>query len=265
MQKEDTMHVFREENVRKIFDRVFDNQTIMTVHDLAKKGFFDVVEFIVSTGKEAHVFRAKDVSGNFRAVKIYKMDAGEFRTMEKYLTGDQRFKKVRKTRKDLVQAWAKKEFKNLQLCAQAKASTPNPIAVKNNVLVMDFIGENGLAAKSLKDKNPTDKKILQDYYRQTIEFMARTFYLKELVHADLSEYNILVHKKKLFFIDLGQGLLTSHKHAKEFFYRDVKNMTAYFSRQGLLKTEEEAIEDIKREGKLALSLKENSKRKSEKE
>ncbi len=260
--KEETLkNIIKEEQTRKIINKVFDNQTIMTVHALAKSGNFDVLEFVVSIGKEAHVFRAVDHSGNFRAVKIYKIETSEFRNMDKYLFGDERFKKTKKTKKDIVFAWARKEFKNLELSNQARASTPQAIAVKNNVLVLQFVGENGLASKKLKEENPKDKKTLERYYEQTIEFIARLFYLKELIHADLSEYNILVKNKKLVFIDLGQGVLTSHANAKEFFERDVKNMVHYFSRQGLDKTFEEAIEDIKEKGKV---LKEGKKPKEAK-
>lgn len=248
--------IVKEEKTRKIFEKVFDNQTIMSLHSLAKKGYFDVVEFVVSTGKEAHVFRAKDVSGNFRAVKIYKIETSGFRNIDKYLFGDKRFSNIKRTKKEIVFNWAKKEFKNLQLCLEAGASTPKPMMVKDNVLVMDFVGKNGLAAKSLREENPKEIQTLEDYYKQTIEFIARIFYLKELIHADLSEYNILVQDNKLYFIDIGQGVLSIHENAKEYFERDVKNVTNYFTKQGLEKTEKQAIEDIKRIGQKIRNKKE---------
>lgn len=247
---EEFKKLFREEKVKKIFDKVFDNQSILILHDLAKKGFFKTVEFVISTGKEAHVFRAVDVSGNFRAVKIYKIETSSFRNLAKYIDGDYRFKDVKHTKKEIVFAWAKKEFKNLNLCFEARVNTPKPLAVKNNVLVMDFIGENGVASKTLKEVDEHDKQTLQEYYKQTVDFLARLLYLKELVHADLSEYNILVKGGKLVFIDIGQGVLTTHPHAEEFFNRDVKNMVEYFTRQGLEKNFEDTISAIKEEGKM---------------
>ena len=247
--REEFKKLFSEEKIKKIFDKVFDNQSILTLHGLAKKGFFKTVEFIVSTGKEAHVFRAVDVSGNFRAVKIYKIETSTFRNLTKYLKGDYRFRDIKHSKKDIVFAWAKKEFKNLSLCREAGARAPRPVAVKDNVLVMDFIGENGIACRTLREHDERDKETLKDYYNQTIEFIARLLYLKELVHADLSEYNILVKDKKLVFIDIGQGVLTTHPKAEEFFNRDVKNITDYFTHQGLEKSVEEGIKDIKEAGK----------------
>lgn len=241
--------IIKEEKTKKIFEKVFDNHTIMSLHALAGKGYFDFVEFVVATGKEAHVFRAKDRSENFRAVKIYKIETSTFRNIDQYLFGDQRFKGTKHTKKDIVFAWAKKEFKNLSLCFEAGLNVPQPIAVSNNVLVMEFVGENGIAAKTLKEESPHDPELLKDYYRQCIEFIGNAFYKKELIHSDLSEYNILVRENRLFFIDLGQGVLSSHQNAKEYFERDVKNVCAYFSRQGLKKTFEEAVEEIKKIGK----------------
>ncbi len=235
----------KEEKLQKTFAKVFDRQTIMTVHKIAKKGYFDILEFVVSTGKEAHVFRASDKAGNPRAVKIYKTKTSDFKNMEKYIKGDQRFKEERKTKQDIVFAWAKKEFKNLSLARSAQASVPLPIFVLENVLVMEFIGAKD-AEKTLKEIKSTQSE-LQDYYEQTIDFMAKIFLKKELVHADLSEYNIMVRaaEKKLVFIDMGQGVLASHPYAQEFFERDIQNMTKFFSKHGIETSTQEMLARIK--------------------
>ena len=49
-----------------------------------------------------------------------------------------------------------------------------------------------------------------------------------LVHADLSEYNILYYKRKPVIIDVGQAVLTDHLNSKDFLERDVKNINRYF-------------------------------------
>ena len=70
-------------------------------------------------------------------------------------------------------------------------------------------------------------------------------YRAELVHADLSEYNILNYNEEPVIIDCGQAVLLSHPMAKEFFERDVRNMCNYFRKRGLEKTPEEMKADIK--------------------
>lgn len=53
-----------------------------------------------------------------------------------------------------------------------------------------------------------------------------------LVHADLSEYNMLWHQDKIYFIDVGQSVEPSHPHGLEFLFRDCTNVTHFFSRSG---------------------------------
>jgi serine/threonine-protein kinase RIO1 len=46
-------------------------------------------------------------------------------------------------------------------------------------------------------------------------------------------------------IDIGQGVLLSHPNAKDFFDRDIRNVSAWFSKNGLKKTAEEVLADIR--------------------
>lgn len=218
----------REEATRKIFAKVFDENAVMAIHYLATRGLFDEMEFVISTGKEAHVFRARDSSGNYRAVKVYKIATSDFRHMDKYIFGDERFKKVRKEKRDIVFAWTRKEFKNLEKALAAGVRVPLPIGFKDNVLVMEFVGKDGVAAKLLKEVGFN----LEKTYETMVDWAAR-LYLADLVHADLSEYNILVNGNELVLIDIGQAVLATHPKAREFFERDVRNIAIYLSKKGL--------------------------------
>ncbi|MBI4210943.1 MAG: serine protein kinase RIO [Candidatus Diapherotrites archaeon] len=220
----------RNESDRKIFQDVFDSKTLDTVHKLAEKGLFDVLDHIVATGKEAHVFIASNAGNTKRAVKVFKRETSDFRKMSEYIEGDRRFEGYRKDRRNLVLAWVRKEFKNLSIAMEAGLSVPMPLGFEENVLVMEFIGNGDKPAPRLKDTRPSGKQ-LSSYKGQIIDFAAR-LYLAGLVHADLSEYNILV-QKKLVVIDFAQGVLLSHPKAKEFFERDLRNMANYFTRAGL--------------------------------
>ena len=231
-----------DEEGRKTFAKVFDKRSIQAVHSLASKGYFDVLEFVVSTGKEAHVFRARDASGNFRAVKIYKIGTSDFKHMSKYLEGDVRFQGVKNNRRDLIYAWARKEFKNLLLLNKVKVRVPLALAFKDNVLVMEFVGENGQASPTLKEKPVKDAKKL---HSTLVDFMARMLFKAELVHADASEYNILNQNEEIVLIDCAQAVLTSHPHAKAFFERDMTNLSNYLNKQGEKTTQESLTEEIR--------------------
>ena len=55
----------------------------------------------------------------------------------------------------------------------------------------------------------------------------------KLVHADLSEYNILWHNDKVWFIDVSQSVEPFHPHALEFLYRDCTNVVQFFTKCGV--------------------------------
>lgn len=234
--------LIREEKSRKIFADVFDRQAIETIHSMASKGYFDRLEFVVSTGKEAHVFRAVDASGNYRAVKVYKIETSDFGIMQEYIEGDRRFGKVKKTKREMVFAWAKKEFTNLEAMRNAGVRVPMPIAFKNNVLVMEFIGSRGEAAKTLKEHAPKDTK---KFHSIIVDFLARMLYKAKIVHADLSEYNILNNSEEFVVIDAGQAVPLTHPKAKAFFERDLTNIGNYLAKIGEKTDSESLLAEIK--------------------
>ncbi|HLC79309.1 MAG TPA: serine protein kinase RIO [archaeon] len=229
---------------RKIFQQVFDSKTLKAVQTLANKGLFDVLEHVISTGKESHVFVSSDVSGQKRAVKIFKKDTTGFKKMNQYIEGDIRFRDLPHDRMNLVFAWTKKEYKNLLQASDAALNVPMPVGSRENIIVMEFIGKNQEGAPRLKDSKPSAKE-LEKYKSEVIDFIAR-LYLAGLVHADLSEYNILCWNKKLVFIDFAQSLLLSHPRAREFFERDIYNMATYFTKQGIKTEYEELYSSVKK-------------------
>ena len=61
-----------------------------------------------------------------------------------------------------------------------------------------------------------------------------TMYQKcKLIHADLSEYNMLWHENKVWFIDVSQSVEPFHPHALEFLYRDCTNVVEFFTKCGV--------------------------------
>lgn len=233
--------LIRDDNTRRIFDDVFDNATIMAVHELSRKKYFRFVEFIIATGKEGNVFRCNS-GKNFFALKIYKIETSDFKHMNDYLKGDERFKDVRKDKLEIIKAWTKKEFRNLSDLNKAGIRVPLPIAYNRNCLVMEFIGdEDGNPSKSAKKKPFEDP---EKQYTLLCKYMAKMVKTK-LVHADLSEYNILNKNEELVVIDVGQTVSTLHPKAKEFFERDVLNMSKWFAKQGVDTDYDKMYADIK--------------------
>jgi len=223
----------------KVESEVFDRSTLLALSKLIGKGILETVENPISTGKEANVFRATTPSGNYIVVKIYKMETTKFMRRKEYLDGDLRFNKFKRSEREFVYAFAQKEYKNLEICSKAKVHAPKPLLQVKNILIMEFLGEEGLPYTPLNVLGPESLSQLK-----SILLDMRRMYRAGLVHADLSEYNILVGPKP-YLIDFGQGVILSHPRAETYLERDVYNIVKYFSKYGFKMDFEEALKYVK--------------------
>ncbi|MCD4808315.1 MAG: serine protein kinase RIO, partial [Methanosarcinales archaeon] len=151
--------------------------------------------------------------------------------MQDYLIGDVRFRNIRHTKKDIVLAWTRKEFRNLSRAKEAGLNVPMPLITNRNILVMEFIGKENIPFPQLRDLN-LDTEQASFVYEAVEDFLVRLYRDAQLVHGDLSEYNILVDPDSLtpVFIDMGQSVTLDHLNSGEFLRRDIDNMARFFSR-----------------------------------
>jgi len=211
----------------KIFEGVFDQGTLKTLYKLLNDGYIEQINGIIATGKEADVFHGIGQEGKEIAIKIYRYETSNFQSMLKYVNGDHRFSSAKLSKRDIIPIWAKKEFKNLELAAKAGIPVPKPITSRRNVLVMEFIGENGKSAPIAKFFPPKNPKM----WLQKILNSIKALYQKEgLVHGDLSEYNILNFNERPVIIDLGQGVVKDHPAANELLMKDIENILKWFKK-----------------------------------
>lgn len=212
----------------EVLEEVFDRSTLMTIYDFLNKGVIDEIFGAVSAGKEARIYWGKDREGNELAIKIYLTISAEFKRGKLlYLEGDPRFTHVKGDTRSIVYAWAKKEFKNLQRACQVGVRVPKPIAAKNNVLIMEFIGEEGYTAPILKDASVENPEKL---YYQLLNYVEKLYQEAELVHGDLSEYNIMVWREEPVLFDVSQAVLLGHRMAGWLLKRDLENLHKYFKK-----------------------------------
>ena len=216
---------------RATVEEVFDQTTRMVVFDMLNSGILYELNGAVSSGKEAKVYWGTTKEGVDLAVKIYLPSSAEFKKgMHKYIEGDPRFKDVKHDTRSLMAVWAQKEFRNLREADAAKVRVPKPIAVKSNVVVMEFIGEKGVSAPSFKEQPPANP---EKVYKIIVTYIKRLYQKAKIVHGDLSEYNLMTWKGKLVMFDMSQSVPTSHPLAQELLNRDITNVNRFFSRQGL--------------------------------
>ncbi len=220
----------RREEQYQTLEEVFDKATLMVLYQLLNKGILSHIFGVVRAGKESRVYHAVGPRGENLAVKIYLTISSEFRKgMLPYIEGDTRFRAVKRDSQGLVYAWAQKEFSNLEKAKLAGVRVPKPIAVEKNVLVMEFIGENGAPAVTLKEETPRNPVTM---YKSILATVHR-LYKAGLVHGDLSEYNIQNVGGRPVIIDMSQSVLLDHPRADELLERDLRNLNRFFSKLGV--------------------------------
>lgn len=218
----------------KITDEVLDDFSTMVLVRFINAKLIKSVDYPVSSGKEAVVFRATAPDGTSVAIKVFKNETSAFKHMAKYIEGDPRFRHARHSKRMVVREWASKEFKNLRAAYEAGVPCPKPLRLKDNVIAMEFVGEKGVPYALLNDV------VLQEPQKVFEQLMAavKKLYLIKLVHADLSPYNIIIKtsgqgNEQPVIIDWGQAVLLEHPRAQEFLEHDVRTLCDYFRKLGV--------------------------------
>lgn len=162
--------------------------------------------------------------------------------MQYYIQGDPRFNIRTNNKRQLINAWTNKEFRNLTRAQEHNVKVPTPITSLNNVLIMEFIGdENGIPAPQLKQQPPQDP----DEFLDKLLLNFKKFFIEaKLVHGDLSSYNILNNNEEPVIIDVSQAVTRDHVIARELLDRDIRNLTKEFKRFGADVSEEYIQEKI---------------------
>jgi RIO kinase 1 len=214
---------------------------------------FTEVLYRVKAGKEATVYclrGGQSVGQRLIAAKIYRPRM--FRAMHNdwvYRQGrdtlDEEGKAVRDRRgklairkkthfgKHLMTAsWNLNEYRKLCLLHAAGANVPRPIAHGHNAILMEYLGDEAQAAPILHGLRlgAEEAAALFDRLLRNIEL----FLANDLIHGDLSAYNVLYWKGEATIIDLPQAVQAStHPQALSLLSRDVERICQYFSRQGV--------------------------------
>ena len=212
----------------KVVNEVLDKPTVMTLYKMITDHVIAYVNGAVSAGKESVLFWGVDENQKNIALKIYLVSTSNFKKREPYILGDPRFSNVKKGTKNLVYLWAKKEFRNLLQCYDAGLLVPEPILVTNNVLAMNFIGNDGSPSKTL-----LESQVDENDYLQSISILQDLYQKAKLVHGDYSEYNIFKTDDGLVVFDLGSAVDLRHPNSQEFLKRDISNINRFFHKRGM--------------------------------
>lgn len=225
----------------KIYKNVFDEFTLKTLFKLSSRDHFDELISPVMIGKESNVFLADTKDNEYVIVKIYRLHSCNFNQMYSYIKSDPRFLNLKNQRRLVIFKWVQREYRNM-LLAREKINVPKPIAFLNNIIVMESIGNNKPASQ-LKDDLPKNIEVFSRKVLDSVKDLASL----GLIHADLSEFNILNYNQKPYFIDFSQSTSVKDPNALSYLKRDLKNIVRFFKKHKVNIDADKAFEEIKKE------------------
>ncbi len=228
----------------KVEGGMLDEKTIMRLGKFFTHNIISRLMYMVGRGKEADTYIAQsglDIKKGYVAVKIFRIETSSFGARIDYIDGDPRFGKIKPGMFNLVNEWCKKEFSNLKIANEAKVHCPKPYMFNGNILAMEMIGEDDVPAPQMRkiDLEEPDKVL------DIVLGDMRKMYQNNLVHEEMSEYNILIKGGTPYIIDFGQAVVLGHPNAEQFLKRDVKNILYYFYRKyGIERSQIQVMEYI---------------------
>lgn len=214
----------------KTYRGVFDSQTLKLLEDLIKRGYLDSLDQVLRPGKEAEVFIGKK-DKELRAIKIYRINNSNFKKISQYIKRDTRFKfGSSKFGRRTIYRWVEKEFRNLLKAHKNFINVPFAYKSEKNVIIMEFIDSEMLKDTFLENPEDMLGKIVEQ-----INLMNKS----NMIHADLSEFNIMIKDNQPILIDFGQAIYYNNENEflcyKDLYDRDVDNIFKYFKRKYKIK------------------------------
>ncbi len=228
---------------------------------LTDGGTEDDVLGLLKTGKEAEVFiverRTLDGSRSallahkrYRPTKVTRKGelqelgfsrARTFAHDAKYHEG-RKFRYSREQRavermtdlgkKILAERWPGQELDTLVTAHDAGVSVPYPVEFTGDGLLMQLLGDDGVAAPRLVNARLDAAQLRAAYEQLVVDLGALT--RPGTVHADLSPYNLLWWRDRIWMIDFPQAVdLLQNPHGFDLLHHDVITMTTWFTRKGV--------------------------------
>jgi RIO kinase 1 len=211
---------------------------------------------LVKGGKEASVYRCATgpaQEGDYVAAKVYRprkfrsltndqmyrdgrdmltekgeiIDNSDHRTMRAIKKNSSFGQQVEHT------SWLMYEYRTLETLYEAGGAVPKPIEVNENTILMSYIGDEYRAASTLNKIRIADRDeayYLYDVVMKNVDLMLSM----DMIHGDLSPYNILYWEGEIVLIDFPQ-VANSRANSQAGFIlrRDIERVCDYFVRQGV--------------------------------
>jgi RIO kinase 1 len=205
---------------------------------LLADGVIDEVTARLKSGKEADVYIVVH-GGQYVAAKIYKeRTQRNFKNNSGYKEG--RLVRNSRTRRAMEkgsrfgqeaeeEAWKTAEAETLGKLHTAGVRVPSPVMFYEGVLLMELVVDaEGQPAPRLVDALLTPE-LASEFYRD-LRQQAVKILCCDLIHGDLSAYNILLGANGPTIIDFPQTVAAAANSRAEFFFkRDLDNLRLFFA------------------------------------
>lgn len=220
-------------------------------------GWFTDVLYRVKGGKEANVYCCKANPGtglDLIAAKVYRhrglraMKNDTLYREGRQITSDRRSlralkKKTKKGRRVETGSWLACEYQAMERLYDIGADVPQPFAQGSHVILMEYFGDESLAAPALNEIALEDDEArhIFDRLMENVELLLAC----DLVHGDLSAYNVLYHEGRAVVIDFPQAVRPmDNPSAFSLLVRDIERLVQYFSRHGIVVRPIDLAEDL---------------------
>lgn len=238
---------------------------------LTEGGTVDEVLGLLKTGKEAEVFvvERRTLDGRRTAVLAHKryrptkVGKGEIEalgfTRARAFTDDALYHEGRKFRysrdrravermtrygkKLLADRWPGQEMESLERAHAAGVTVPYPVEFTGDGMLMQMLGDGGVAAPRLVDARLGPDQLSAAFAQLTDDLVALT--RAGMAHADLSPYNLLWWRDRVWMIDFPQAVdLVLNPHGLDLLHHDVVTVCTWFARQGVTRDGEALFAEL---------------------
>ena len=212
----------------------------------ALSGFVDIEKIThrYDVGKEADIHVCLSFDKKTYILKVFRL-------------GRTSFKKVRSVRpsyETVAGGWillsvnaARREYEILRRLWEGGISVPKPLYRAYHMILMEYV--NGIELVKAYVTDPLK------VFRNIIFEIFKAYYVVGVIHADLSEYNVLVDEKTsdIWIIDWPQWLEVEHEEAEGYMEKDMEQIVRFFVRKHRINPEilENIIEEIKNEFRIS--------------
>jgi RIO kinase 2 len=199
------------------YSLVFGGYDTLALATLTRKGTISALGTQIGEGKESVVYDALGLGPV--AIKFHRVGGRSFssaRLNREYMPEDGHCPWLIASKKS-----AEREYLALTTLHPA-VSVPLPIDQNRHTVVMSLVNGQNLNRCRLDEPGAVFDEILENVQKA---------YHAGIIHADLSEYNILMEDGKCVLIDWPQWMETDHQNAQVILERDIDNILTYFQRK----------------------------------